>query len=352
VSRVFRTFLGAALSLIAIVGCVWWALEQDAPKFPNSAAGYMLLVGALLVSAFLNTLRGWRWHHILRGGEVPHQTRDAYGLTVVGYMGNTVLPARGGEVLRVLLLSERSGARHRQVLGSIVPERMLDAAALLLLFAAATVAGIGDSPVGSLPAILGIVAFVVVLAALVVYLRLRIAGRLHRFADRVRPFTRSTRQLLTTRGVALLALSLTLWLLEAVVLSLVMSSLDLSASIPEAMFVVVLVAFFALIPAAPGYVGTFDAAAIFGLDALGIAGGAALGCVLLYRFIIFVPMTVLGLILMVTHYGGLRGVRRRSQAQDDAGSTEVEPADGIHEPPAARQTEHSAVCSVDGPVAR
>jgi glycosyltransferase 2 family protein len=338
-----RTSLGIALSLIAVAGCVWWALKQDAPKFPDSAAGYLLLVGALLVSAFLNTLRGWRWHHILRGGDVPHRTHDAYGLTVVGYMGNTVLPARGGEVLRVLLLSERSGARHRQVLGSIVPERMLDAAALLLIFAVATAAGIGGSPVGSLPAILGIVAFVAVLVGLVVYLRLRIAGRLHRFADRVRPFTRSTRQLLTTRGVALLGLSLTLWLLEAIVLSLVISSLDLSASIPEAMFVVVLVSFFALIPAAPGYVGTFDAAAIFGLKALGIAGGAALGCVLLYRFVLFVPMTLLGLVLMVTHYGGLRGVRQRSRTPIDSGSAEEEPADGVHEPPAARQTEHSAV---------
>ena len=90
-----------------------------------------------------------------------------------------------------------------------------------------------------------------------------------------------------------------------------MSSLDLSASIPEAMLVVVLVSFFALIPAAPGYVGTFDAAALFGLSALSIEGGDALGCVLLYRFVIFVPMTVLGLILMLTRYGGLRALARR-----------------------------------------
>jgi glycosyltransferase 2 family protein len=322
----YRTLLGAALSLVAVVGCVWWALKQDPPRLPDSARGYLLLVGALLVSAVLNSMRGWRWHLILKGGDVPHRTEDAYGLTVVGYMGNTVLPARGGEVLRVLLLRQRSGARHRQVLGSIVPERMLDAAALVLLFAAATVAGIGGTPVGSLPAVLGLVGLILAVAALLVYLRLRIAGRLHRFADRVRPFTRSTRQLLSGRGVGLLTLSLTLWGLEAVVLSLVVSSLDLSASMPEAMLVVVLVSFFALIPAAPGYVGTFDAAALFGLKALGITGGAALGCVLLYRFVLFVPMTVLGLILMVTHYGGLRGVRLRGKEPAEA-SGSAQPGD-------------------------
>ena len=161
-------------------------------------------MAALLVSAVANTMRGWRWHRILRGGDVSHQAGDAYGLTVVGYMGNTVLPARGGEVLRILLMSERSGARHREVLGSIVPERLLDAAALALLLAAATVAGIGDTPVGTLPAILGMIALVLVVAGLTVYLRLRIAGRLHGFADRVRPFTRATRQLLSGRGASLL----------------------------------------------------------------------------------------------------------------------------------------------------
>ena len=44
--------------------------------------------------------------------------RDSYGLTTVGYMGNNVLPARAGEMLRVVLLSKRTrreqahAARH------------------------------------------------------------------------------------------------------------------------------------------------------------------------------------------------------------------------------------------------
>jgi uncharacterized protein (TIRG00374 family) len=177
--RRLRVWVGTGLSLLAVAGCVWWALRQEPPHLPGSTTGYPLLLGALLVSAILNALRGWRWHRILLGGDVAHRTSDAYGLTVVGYMGNTVPPVRGGEVLRVLLLSERTGARHRQVLGSILPERLLDAAALVLLFGAATVAGIAGTPVGTLPAVLGFAGLVLVVIALVVYLRLRIAGRLH-----------------------------------------------------------------------------------------------------------------------------------------------------------------------------
>jgi uncharacterized membrane protein YbhN (UPF0104 family) len=313
-----RRLLGALVSLAAIAGCAWWAAHQEAPRFPNSLGGVALVAAALLVYATVTAARGWRWDLILRRGGIVHRTADAYGLTIVGYMGNTVLPARGGEILRVLLLSERTGALRRQVLGSIVPERLLDAAALALLFGTITIAGPGDRATGPLPAVLGLAGLLVVLAGLVIYLRLRVAGRLQRFADRVRPFTRASRQLLSARGAALLALSLGLWLLEAAVFFCVTASLDLSVSAAEAVFIVVLVSFFSMIPAAPGYVGTFDAAALFGLHAIGITGGDAFGCVLLYRFVIFGPITLAGLILVVTRYGGLRALRRtRSEAPDD-----------------------------------
>ncbi len=312
--------MGAALSLLAVAGCAWWAARQDPPRLPSSVTGYFVLVAALTVYALITALRGWRWHVILRGGEIRHAAADAYGLTVVGYMGNTVLPARGGELLRILLLSERSDARRRQVLGSIVPERLLDAAALVLLFAAVTLAGTAGTPTGTLPALLALAGLVAVVATLAVYLRLRIAGRLARFADRVRPMTRASRQLLAPRGALLLAVTLGLWLLEAAVFLLVASSLDLSMSAPDAMFVVVLVSFFAMVPAAPGYVGTYDAAALFALHALGVRGGAAVGCVLLYRFVIFVPITIAGLILMVGRYGGLRAALRRGRHTLDGDS--------------------------------
>ena len=48
-----------------------------------------------------------------------------------------------------------------------------------------------------------------------------------------------------------------------------------------------------------------------GLHAIGIKGGQALAFVLLARFVLFVPVTVAGLILMVVRYGGLRWLPAR-----------------------------------------
>jgi uncharacterized membrane protein YbhN (UPF0104 family) len=77
----------------------------------------------------------------------------------------------------------------------------------------------------------------------------------------------------------------------------------------------VLASFFALIPAAPGYVGTFDSAVLFGLHALKVAGGNAVAFAVLVRFVMFVPITAVGLVLLVTRYGGIRELRSTARAE-------------------------------------
>src|SRR4051794_36355063 len=298
-----------ALSVGAPLGCVLWARRQEAPQFPTTPGHWALLIAAVAVYAAATAARGWRWHQILHRADVGHDTRDAYGLTVVGYMGNTVLPARGGELLRILLMSQRSRGRRREILGTILPERLLDAAALATLFIALTLAGVGDAPAGEAPAFVAAGALVAAGVALFVYLRVRKAGGLQGFADRMRPVLGASRTLLTRTGVALAVLSVAIWMCEATVFWLVCGSVAVSISALGALFVVVLGSLFALVPAAPGYVGTYDAALLFGLSALGVTGGAALGCTLMFRFVVFVPITLCGLGLMVTRYGGLGALR-------------------------------------------
>ena len=306
-----RALLGIVVSLVCVAGCVWWASRQQAPRFPTAAGDIAKVAGALGIYALATLARGWRWHVFLRHAGIAHKAVDAHGLTVVGYMGNTVLPARGGELLRIVLLSQRTGARRREILGAILPERLLDAAALGSLFAVMTFVGTAGAPAGLGPALIATGVLVAGLAAGLVYLRLRVRGRFEAFAARIRPVARASRLLLTTWGLALFVLSAGVWLAESVIFFLVAGSLGVSMSVFEALLVVVLGSFLALVPAGPGYVGTYDAAMLFGLDALEITGGTALSIVLLFRFVVFVPITVVGLGLMVTRYGGLKRILAR-----------------------------------------
>jgi uncharacterized membrane protein YbhN (UPF0104 family) len=318
-----RDILGLAISAVSLAAFVWWATKQERPEFPTGTRELLELAACLLIYAGATLLRGWRWHTILRRSDVDHERSDAYALTVVGYMGNNVLPARSGELLRVLLLGERSTAKRRVILGTIIAERFLDLLTIVTLFAALTVGDVADKPLGLAP--LALVGGVVLAGATVLGLlkAVRRRGRLERFAEIVRPFAHATRVLVGRTGVVLAAVTVAVWLLEALIFWLVGDSLHLGITPVEALFLVVLTSFVAIIPSAPGYIGTFEAAIVFGLNALGIEGGQAVAFALLIRFLLYVPITFVGLGLMLMRYGGLRRLRFRSanSARGDGGQT-------------------------------
>jgi uncharacterized membrane protein YbhN (UPF0104 family) len=303
-------WLGLTISIITIGAFVWWALRQDPPTIPTSAAALATLAGAVAVYAVATMVRGWRWHMLLRRAHVEHRAGDAYALVPVGYMGNAILPARGGEVLRVVLMANRSPALKREVAGSIVAERLLDGAVLAALFAVLTWIGIAGSPVGQLAGWLAAAGVLVFIGLAALGLRLRRHPRIAPTATKLRPLALATARLLHPWGLGLAVVTAGIWGLEGVVFHMVGSALALPIGWVDGLFLVVLTSFFALIPAGPAYAGTFDTAAVFGLKALDVTGGAAVSFALLVRAVLFVPITLVGLILVVTRYGGWGAVRR------------------------------------------
>jgi glycosyltransferase 2 family protein len=313
--RHVRDAIGLVVSAVSIAAVAWWASKQQRPTFPESAGDFALLLVAVLLYGVATLVRGWRWHEILRRAHIDHRKTDAFALTAVGYMGNTVLPARGGELLRILLLGQRTSARRREVLGSIIAERVLDAIALVILFVSLTWARVGGSPAGQRPAWIAVAAGVALVTVLAGYIALRRRGRFERFAIAVRPVARASRLLFWRLGLALLLVTIGVWFVEGTILWLIGQSLNLDLTLIEATFVVVFTSFFLLIPAGPGYIGTFDGALAVALHALKIKGGGAVAFILLARFVLFVPVTIAGAVLMITRYGGLRlRLRRRRPA--------------------------------------
>lgn len=298
--------ISLVVSVVALAAVAWWVSKQDAPRFPADASGYAWLLAALGVYALALVARGWRWHRIMRLAEIPHARADAYRLTLVGYMGNNVLPARGGELLRIGLLGARTTAKRRTVLGSIIAERILDAAVLAGLFAVLTWAGVAHAPAGEWPAAVAAIGLVLAGMALAAYLALRRRGRFHRFHDKVRPVTRALRVFAHAEGLLLASLSTAIWCCEGFTLLLVGRALGLDLHFLDSTLIIVLASLFAAVPAAPGYAGTFDAGLVLGLNAVGVEGGTAVGFVLLARFVMFVPVTLAGLFVLVHNYGGLR----------------------------------------------
>ena len=304
------------VSLIALGAVVWWASHQDAPQIPSSGEAIAYMVGAALLYTLATVVRAERWRSILGLIDVRAKRSDCYALTTVGYMGNNVLPARAGEALRVVLLDARTQAGKRSLLGTIVAERLLDAIALGAIFVV-TVYGVleGDVLPTDRPLLIAGTGFVVLVLAAVVFSVLRRRGMLQRLRDFARPLAGAPRALMSRTGLGLLVVTFGLWALEGGVYLTVARAVELDISTSGAFYLVALTNFVAALPAAPGSIGTFDAAVAFGAKALGGHGAVVVSYLLLLRFILYVPITVVGLAVLVVRYGGWARLRDAARLQ-------------------------------------
>jgi glycosyltransferase 2 family protein len=303
---------GIAISAISIVGVVWWATTQPAPVLPSGVGEWSALIAAIAIYGLATLVRGERWLSLLRRSGARPSRADAQALTVVGFMGNNVFPARGGDAMRVVLMAPRSDTSMRTVIGTLVAERLLDVVVLFGLFVLLAYVVLGDVDAPS-AARLAIVAGVAVLLVALVVIFLT-AGRRHprirRLVDYVAPITVATRELRGSYGASMVLLTIAIWALETGTYWAVAASVGLDINPLEAAYLVALASIFVIIPAGPGYIGTLDAAIVFGVSAIGGSGSETVSFLLALRFVLLVPITLLGLVLLVTRYGGLGGTAR------------------------------------------
>ena len=220
-------------------------------------------------------------------------------------MGNNVLPARGGDVLRAVLLKPRSTASLRTIFGTLVAERLLDVVFLLSLFAVLAYAVLGDieTPNTDLLLLGGSAVWLLLLALR--FGDLPAAGPAHRRAgtEAWRHRSLSPRDACAAcTPQSMLGWTALIWVSEGLMFVLVADSVGVEMDLIQAGYLMAVASVFLLIPAGPGNVGTLDAAVLFGLGAIGTSGSEALSYLLMYRFVIFVPITVVGVVLLLTRY--------------------------------------------------
>jgi len=301
---------GLLVSVVCVAGVVWWALGQQPPQLPDSPAQWGALLAAVGLYALATLVRGERWRVLLREDGARPTRADAHGLNVVGYMGNNIFPARAGDAIRVFLMAPRADASRRGVVGTLLAERLLDITVILILFVVVGYGLLGEVGAGSVGWIALATAVALTIAAVAVVL-VRRNERLHRAAG---PILSSTLRLRGRHGLALFAATFLIWCIEAGVWMAVGRAAEVPMGPIEGCYLVALASVFALIPSGPGYAGTQDAAAILGIKALGGTGAQAVAYLVLLRFVIVVPITLLGLALMAGRYGGLGRLRRARSA--------------------------------------
>ncbi len=106
-------------------GTLWNAL---------ATAKYIYIVPAILFALTTYVFRTFRWYYLLHDIKRIRFPRLLSPI-IIGFMGNTLLPARAGEFIRAYLLSTKEQIKITASLGSLVVDRMFDTFVLLVLIA-------------------------------------------------------------------------------------------------------------------------------------------------------------------------------------------------------------------------
>ncbi len=304
--RGYASWIGAAVSLLAVAGVVWWAAHQKAPRLPHDAGEWLAALGAVLLYGLATFVRGERWYRLLIDEGARPTRADTQGLNIVGYMGNNLLPARAGDAVRVVLMAPRAGVSMRTVLGTLVAERLLDVGLLLVIFIVVGYGLLGEVGADKVEIVL-LAAAGLAVAAVAAYLLVRRSERIMGFITPIASATLGLRR--AHHGLRLLGITMIIWAIEAAVWMATAAAVGFGMTPIEGLYIVALSSIFAMIPSGPAYAGTQDAAAIIGIKALGGTGAQAVAYVVMLRFVIVVPITVVGLALLMTRYGGLGKLR-------------------------------------------
>ena len=284
-----RAGLGLAISIVSIAFVLRGVdLGRTAQILAATLPAWLLL--ALGLQSLDVVLRAVRWQRLLVPIQAVH-FGPMLGYLLIGYLANNILPARLGELVRSHYLGDREGISRAAALGTVVVERIIDtvvvvaigAIAILVLHVRGVVAnavllGLAISALLVLGLALGLVAH-----------RLPGAGRVLAIAERRPLVAQLGRRLQEGLGVVRrprtlvegIGLSLAAWTAAVLALAASGQALGLQLTIGEAALLAAGIALATAIPSGPGYLGTFELAAVKIGETLGIPADRALALAVL-----------------------------------------------------------------------
>ncbi|HEY3344459.1 MAG TPA: lysylphosphatidylglycerol synthase transmembrane domain-containing protein [Anaerolineaceae bacterium] len=310
------------------LGQVWTALQ---------GANYLWIFPGVAVYFIGVYVRAWRWHYLLRPLK-KISTAKMFPIVTIGYFGNNVTPARAGEVLRAYILKRHEGVPISASLATIIVERIFDAIVMLMFVFlnfsevvrlsgnSVNIMGWSIQNFAVLGTVIAIVILVIFLAAAMFPYRTEKVVRwaiAHFVPKRIRQKTLDLSLRFLTgleslrspqEALMIFVTSTIIWLLETGKYWFVMQAFpNVHVSFFGLMLMNGIVNLATTIPAAPGYVGTFDLPGIALLQAYGVAGGDATGYTLVLHAALWLPITILG-----AFYFAREGIKWENLSKEDS----------------------------------
>lgn len=302
------------LGLVLSLGALWLAFrdlnwQEFGEAISQGNLVWILMASIILLSAV--PLRAIRWKIYLQPvAKVPIRlTSEA---TIIGYFGNNVLPFRLGELLRSYFIARQTSTSISRVLGTVIVERVVDFLSTLLIVLILPFTGV--VPDALKQPILWLVVISLLLAIATIWLAKRkegiplVKGRLKQLLDNLHLGFKSLRQ---GRHYIVLGISTVgIWMLYLAYIHVAQYAMGFKLSLAESYLVLVTTTLVLLIPAAPGFVGTFHAAVVLAfVNILAEDPSRAQAMAVVLHAVGFIPYSIIGAILYFRSHLRFKDIR-------------------------------------------
>lgn len=322
------------LMTVVFLALVLLNVDLSKMRAALATANYAYVVPAILLTLAGYVTRGLRWMVILQPSKRV-SFASAFSVLMIGFTANNLLPARMGEVVRAYALGRKESMSKSLSLATIVVERIFDGVTLMGLLAALslvyTLPGWGQVLArggvlvfGTATLGIAVLLFQEKLALRVLDLLLRpFPARLAKAVQRIaRYFLEGLHALRSGRRLAqIVALSLLVWALEASSYMMMMIAFHLPMGgidrVYAGVFLLTVINLGNIVPAAPGYAGSFEFFAVQALTTFsaGVTSEMALAMAAVSHAYQYVLVTGFGLFFLWRMGLSLRTLQRSAQEE-------------------------------------
>ncbi|MEK9135809.1 MAG: lysylphosphatidylglycerol synthase transmembrane domain-containing protein [Bacteroidota bacterium] len=130
-----RTLLKYLVSALLTIGLLYFAFRDtdfDKVYLAIKGANYWWMLAMFAVLMTSHFFRAWRWRYLLNPIKPGISLRNLFSGVMIGYFVNNLLP-RAGELVRPYTIGKLESIPKSAALGTIVVERIMDTASVLVL---------------------------------------------------------------------------------------------------------------------------------------------------------------------------------------------------------------------------
>jgi uncharacterized protein (TIRG00374 family) len=304
--------MAVILLYLALRGLDWGVFFATLKGVNYAYIGLLLLWSS--ISYFLRAMR-WR---VLLNSQKNISPLPVFWANMVGYLGNNILPARAGELVRAAYVARREQIPVAFVLATGITERLVDLVALVVI-GAVSVFWLEAFPKFVQEALRS---FAVVAVCGVVFIltlplfRGRVIRIMHVFPVLSQSVKDKLEELFThfvegiqvivqaRRGIPFIVFTVFIWCMDGIGMIIIASALREQLTLLQSFLFIAALGLSSAIPSTPGYVGVYQFVAVIILIPFGFSRETALALILLVQFLN---------LIVVIFWGGL-GIFIESQS--------------------------------------